>query len=93
MIRNQSGSKSLPFDNMFGNAPPITLRNPRDHGLEKLWSSKDIPSMQKQGEQSIDVPIPAQGNREWRTAPDIVKVPVIQAIHEGDGGMLAETSE
>jgi hypothetical protein len=24
--------------------------------------------------------------------PDIVKVPVIQAIHEGDGGMLAERS-
>jgi hypothetical protein len=30
---------------------------------------------------------------ESGTAPDIVKVPVIQAIHEGDGGMLAETSE
>jgi hypothetical protein len=30
---------------------------------------------------------------ESGTAPDIIKVPVIQAIHEGDGGMLAETSK
>jgi hypothetical protein len=35
------------------------------------------------------------GRREPESgmAPNIVKVPVIQAIHEGDGGMLAETSE
>jgi hypothetical protein len=30
---------------------------------------------------------------ESGTAPDIVKVPVIQAIHEGDDRMLAEMSE
>jgi hypothetical protein len=30
---------------------------------------------------------------ESGTAPNIIKVPVVQAIHEGDGGMLAETSE
>jgi hypothetical protein len=27
---------------------------------------------------------------ESGTAPDIIEIPVIQAIHEGDGGMLAE---
>ena len=78
VIRYQSGSESSPFDDMFGDAPPVTLKNPRDDkknfGRPRMFHphrSKAITQLMR----SFRRREPESG-----LPPDIVKVPVIQAM-------------
>jgi hypothetical protein len=73
---------------MFGDAAPITLKNPRD---DKKNFGHPMIFRPRRG-QAINQLMCSFRRREPEsgTAPDIVKTPGLQTIHEGDGGMLAE---
>jgi hypothetical protein len=76
---------------MFGDASPITLKNPRE---DKKNFSRPRIFRPRRGKAINQLMRPFRRREpESGTAPNIVKTPVIQTIHEGDGGMLAERSD
>jgi hypothetical protein len=88
IIRDLSSCKSPPFDNMFGDAPPFTLKNTWND--RKNFGHPGI--FRPSGVKAINQMLCPFWHREPESgmAPNILEVLVIPTIHEGDVGMLAE---